>query len=186
MSFSKRFSSQKVLVDAAVRYAEQKQVLIVHAAGNDGNDLDTADYYPVPVDEIGNPFSNFITVGWSRPLFTERLAHPYSNYGHRVDLFAPGSDILSTTPGNSYGYKSGSSMSTPVVTGVAALLLSYFPKLSVQAVKTILLQSVYKPDILVNRPGSTVKVPFSSLSASGGIVNARRAVEMAIRLSDQL
>ncbi|MGN6639487.1 MAG: S8 family serine peptidase [Mucilaginibacter sp.] len=126
--------------------------------------------------------TNVITVGWNRPLFNERLAHPYSNYGRIVDLFAPGSDILSTVPGNSYDYKSGSSMSAPVVTGVAALLLSYFPDLTTQEVKTILLRSVYKPDILVNRPESKIKVPFSSLSASGGIVNAYNAIVMAMHL----
>jgi subtilisin family serine protease len=179
MSFSKRFSSDKQLVDEAFRYAEQNQVLIIHAAGNDGNDLDTATYYPIPYDQNGRRFSNLITVGWSRPLFNERLAHPNSNYGQDVDLFAPGSDILSTVPGNSYDYKSGSSMSTPVVTGVAALLWSYFPKLTMLQLKTILLRSTYKPRIMVNRPGSKTLVPFSSLSATGGILNARNAVEMA-------
>jgi cell wall-associated protease len=185
LNFSKRFSPDKKLVDDAVRYAEQKHVLVIHAAGNEGNNLDTANYYPTPYDENGTKFSNFITVGWSRPLFNERLAHPNSNYGRNVDLFAPGSDILSAVPGNSYDYKSGSSMSTPVVSGVAALLLSYFPKLTTEELKSILLRSSYKPDILVNRPGSKIKVPFSSLSATGGIVNAYNAVIMAIELSEK-
>lgn len=181
MSFSKRFSSDKELVDKAVQYAEQKHVLIIHAAGNDGNDDDVTNYYPIATYENGKKASNFITVGWSRPLMNYRLAHPYSGYGkNSVDLFAPGSDIFSTIPGNSYDYKSGSSMSAPCVSGVAALLLSYFPSLSADEVKSIILRSVYKPDMMVNRPGSKVMVPFSSLSASGGIVNACNAVKMAI------
>ncbi len=181
MSFSKRFSPDKELVDKAVQYAEQKHVLIIHAAGNDGNNDDVTNYYPIPTYENGKKASNFITVGWSRPLFNYRLAHPYSGYGkNSVDLFAPGSDIFSTIPGDSYDYKSGSSMSTPCVSGVAALLLSYFPSLSTEQVKDIILRSVYKPNIMVNRPGSKIMVPFSSLSASGGILNAYNAVKMAL------
>lgn len=185
MSFSKRYSPYKKLVDSAVQYAEQKQVLIIHASGNEGNNNDTANYYPIAYYENGHKAANFITVGWSRPLFNYRLAHPYSGYGkNNVDLFAPGSDIFSTVPGDSYDYKSGSSMSTPCVTGVAALLLSYFPSLTAEQVKDILLRSSFKPNILVNRPGgSKTQVPFSSLSVSGGIVNAYNAVQMAIELS---
>ncbi|MDO3624592.1 S8 family serine peptidase [Mucilaginibacter sp. BT774] len=185
MSFSKRYSPYKKLVDSAVQYAELKHVLIIHAAGNDGNNNDTANYYPIAYYQNGHKASNFITVGWSRPLFNYRLAHPYSGYGkNNVDLFAPGSDIFSTVPGDLYDYKSGSSMSTPCVTGVAALLLSYFPDLTAEQVKDILLLSSFKPNIMVNRPGgSKIQVPFSSLSVSGGIVNAHKAVQMAIELS---
>jgi cell wall-associated protease len=185
MSFSKRFSPGKDLVDKAVWYAQQKNVLIVHAAGNDGNNDDTVNYYPIAQYNNGKKASNFITVGWSRPSLNYRLAHPNSGYGkNTVDLFAPGSDIFSTVPSDSYDYKSGSSMSAPCVTGVAALLLSYFPSLTTQQLKYILLKSVYKPDIMVNRPGSKVMVPFASLSVSGGILNAYNAVRMAIELTN--
>jgi len=181
MSFSKRYSTDKQLVDAAIRYAEKNHVLIIHAAGNEGNNIDTANYYPITYYYDGTKVSNIITVGWSRPLFNYRLAHPYSNYGkNNVDLFAPGSDIFSTVPGNGYDYKSGSSMSTPVVSGLAALLMSYFPSLTLGQLKNILLKSVYKPNVIVNRPDSKVQVPFSSLSVSGGILNAENAVKMAI------
>jgi cell wall-associated protease len=186
MSFSKPFSAYKTVVDDAIRYAEGKNVLIVHSAGNDGDDNDTANHYPIAMYENGQKASNFISVGWSRPLFNYRLAHPNSNYGKKnVDLFAPGSDIFSTIPGNGYDFKSGSSMSAPVVSGIAALLFSYFPTLSAAQVKDILLQSSFKPDIMVNRPGSTVKVPFSSLSVSGAIVNAYNAVAMAIKTTEK-
>jgi cell wall-associated protease len=186
MSFSKLYSADKKMVDEAIRYAAEKDVLIVHAAGNDGADIDSPSnyHYPIPIYENGNRADNFITVGWSRPLFDYRLAHPYSDYGKiNVDLFAPGSDIYSTVPNNGYDYKSGSSMSAPVVSGVAALLFSYFPSLSARQVKKILLKSVFKPNQMVNRPQTKIQVPFNSLSVSGGIVNAYNAVEMAIDLT---
>jgi subtilisin family serine protease len=100
-----------------------------------------------------------------------------------VDLFAPGSDIYSTVPGDGYEAKSGSSMSAPVVSGVAALLMSYFPELSAKEVKEILVKSVYKPGQLVNRPQTKISVPFDTLSVSGGIVNAFNAVKMAIAMT---
>ncbi|HET6252944.1 MAG TPA: S8 family peptidase [Puia sp.] len=183
MSFSKRFSSAKSIVDKAIMYAAEKNVLIVHAAGNDGAniDSDTNYHYPIAIYENGDRANNFITVGWSRPLFDYRLAHPYSDYGKlNVDLFAPGSDIYSTVPNNGYDYKSGSSMSAPVVSGVAALLMSYFPSLTARQVKEILLKSVYKPNQLVNMPQTKIQVPFDGLSNSGGIVNAYNAVKLAI------
>ncbi len=186
MSFSKMYSSDKLKVDSAIQYAEKNNVLIIHAAGNDGMNIDSAAnyHYPIVIYSNGTRATNFITVGWSRPLFDYRLAHPYSDFGHlNVDLFAPGSDIYSTTPYNTYDEKSGSSMSAPVVTGVAALLLSYFPSLSMEQVKAILLNSVFVPDQMVNKPQTKIAVPFKSLSASGGIVNAYNAVKMAIRLT---
>jgi subtilisin family serine protease len=188
MSFSKLYSSDKKQMDSAIRYAEKNNVLIVHAAGNDGMNIDSAAnyHYPIVIYEDGKRATNFITVGWNRPLFDYRLAHPYSDYGHvNVDLFAPGSDIYSTVPGNMYDEKSGSSMSAPVVTGVAALLLSYFPSLSAQQIRNILLQSVYIPDQMVNIPKTKTSVPFKTLSVSGGIVNAGEAVKIAIALTDR-
>jgi subtilisin family serine protease len=186
MSFSKLFSSDKRFVDDAIKYAERKNVLIIHAAGNDGVDIDSVKnyHYPIAVYEDGTKADNFITVGWSRGLFDYRLAHPYSNYGKdNVDIFAPGSDIYSTVPDNEYDFKSGSSMSTPVVAGVAALLMSYFPSLSAKQVKVILLESSYKPNQIVNKPQTNTQVPFNSLSVTGGIINACNAVKMAIRMA---
>ena len=186
MSFSKLYSSEKKMVDEAIKYAERKNVLLVHAAGNDGVDIDSSKNYhfPIAIYDDGSKAGNFITVGWNRPLFDYRLAHPYSDYGKlNVDLFAPGSDIFSTVPNNAYDYKSGSSMSTPVVSGVAALLFSYFPSLSVSQVKEILLKSTFKPNQMVNKPQTKTPVRFDSLSVSGGIVNAYNAIKMAIELT---
>ena len=181
LSFSKSLSLYKSVVDDAVRYAEKKDVLIVHAAGNDGEDNDSWPHYPAADYEGGGRARNFITVGWSRPKFDERLAHPYSDYGARsVDVFAPGSDIFSAVPGDKYEYKSGSSMSAPMVTGVAALLRSYFPRLTAIQVKDIIMRSSFKPTITVNKPGTQQKVTFRSLSISGGIVNAYNAVLAAL------
>jgi cell wall-associated protease len=188
MSFSKIFSSGKNLVDEAIRYAEKKNVLIIHCAGNDGVNIDsfTNYHYPIPIYNNGGKASNFITVGWNRPLFDYRLAHPYSNYGKmNVDLFAPGSDIFSTVLDNTYDFKSGSSMSAPVVAGVAALLISYFPSLTASQVKEILISTVFRPNQMVNQPQTKTPVPFNSLSAGGGIVNAYNAVRLAIRLTEK-
>lgn len=181
MSFGKRFSPGKRVVDDAVRYAERRNVLIVHSAGNEGEDYESYPEYPSGSYARGGKAKNFITVGWSRWKLDARLAHPYSDYGKRgVDIFAPGSDIYSTLPHNQYGNQSGSSMSTPFVSGVAAVLMSYFPRLSAVQVKDIILRSAFKPDISVNRPGTAEKVPFRSLSVSGGILNAYNAVSMAL------
>jgi subtilisin family serine protease len=100
-------------------------------------------------------------------------------------VFAPGSDIFSTVPGDKYEYKSASSMSAAVVTGVAALLLSYFPQLSAVQVKSIIMSSSFKPTTVVNKPGTKQKVSFRSLSVSGGIVNAHNAVSVALRRGDR-
>ena len=189
ISFSKTFSPNKKIVDEAVRYAARKNVLIVHCAGNDGVNIDNANNYhfPVAVYENGAKAANFITVGWSRSLFNYRLAHPNSGYGKKnVDVFAPGSDIFSTVPGDGYDFKSGSSMSAPCVSGVAALLLSYFPKLSTAQVKDVILRSSFKPDVVVNMPGTQTKVPFNTLSATGGIVSAFSAVKMVISMTKKL
>lgn len=184
LSFSKIFSPDKNIVDDAVKYAERKRVLIVHAAGNDGMNIDSAKnyHYPIAIYQNGKRAKNFITVGWNRPLFDYRLAHPYSDYGKaNVDLFAPGSDIYSTVPNDGYDFKSGSSMSAPVVSGVAALLLSYFPSLSATQVKEILMKSVFRPEQMVNKPKTKIQVSFNSLSASGGIVNAYNAVKLVLK-----
>jgi cell wall-associated protease len=184
MSFSKMFSPGKDRIDNAIKYAKAKDVLIVHAAGNDGMNIDSAEnyHYPIAIFQNGKRASNFITVGWNRPLFGYRLAHPYSDYGKmNVDWFAPGSDIYSTIPDNRYNFKSGSSMSAPVISGIAALLLSYFPSLSAEQVKKILLKTIFKPNQMVNKPKTKIPIPFDSLSVSGGIVNAYNAVNFLIK-----
>jgi cell wall-associated protease len=181
MSFGKSFSPEKEIVDRAVRYAEQKGVLLIHAAGNDGDDIDVEKNFPTKKYLNGKEAKNWIEVGASAWGSNENFVGSFSNYGKKsVSLFAPGVQIYSTTPGNTYKNEDGTSMASPSTAGVAALLMSYFPDLSVLQVKDILLRSTRKFDNLkVQKPGSKSMVPFSDLSSSGGLVNAYEAVKMA-------
>ncbi|MCY7358497.1 MAG: S8 family serine peptidase [Rudanella sp.] len=182
MSFGKRFSPYKPQVDAAIRYAEERDVLIVHASGNNAENYDSIPAYPRPEYEDGSTARNFMTVGNSTARLNENLPAASSNYGVRtVDLFAPGTDIESTIPRNNYAAFTGTSMAAPCVAGVAALLRSYFPSLTAVQVKDILMKSAYKPELTVIRPASKQRVPFNTLSVSGGIVNAAAAVKMALK-----
>lgn len=181
MSFGKRFSPFKPQVDAAIRYAEEHDVLLVHASGNNAENYDSIPAYPRPEFEDGGTARNFMTIGNSTAYLNEKLPAGSSNYGSRtVDLFAPGTDIESTIPRDGYAAFTGTSMAAPCVAGVAALLRSYFPNLTAIQVKEILMKSVYKPELTVIRPGSKQRVLFSSLSISGGIVNAAQAVKLAM------
>lgn len=180
MSFGKSFSPQKEAVDKAVRYAEQKGVLLVHAAGNDAEDIDVNKNYPSKFYLDGKEAKNWIEVGASSAGSDEEFVGSFSNYGKKmVSLFAPGVDIYSTVPGNSYKSLDGTSMASPSAAGVAALLMSYFPELTAVQVKDILMKSSRKFDNLKVQKPSGGNVEFSQLSASGGLVNAYEAVKMA-------
>lgn len=184
MSFGKSWSPQKAAVDSAMRYAADKGVLLVHAAGNDAENNDVSPSFPTGVEIAGSRIPTWIEVGASSWKGRNKLAAGFSNYGKsRVDLFAPGEDILSTVPGGDVKRESGTSMAAPVVSGVAALLMAHFPSLTALQVKEILLQSVRTfPGQLVDKPGGDgQRVPFSELSASGGIVDAYAAVKLALQ-----
>ncbi len=185
MSFGKRLSPFKEQVDAAIRFAEEHDVLIVHAAGNNGENYDSLPAYPSARYENGKTAQNVLVVGNSTWRLNEGLASRSSNYGiETVDLFAPGTDILSTIPNGQYASFSGTSMAAPMTAGVAALLRSYFPSLTAVQVKDILMKSSYKPDVMVRKPGrSNQKVSFSGLSRSKGLLDAYEAVRMAIRMN---
>jgi subtilisin family serine protease len=183
MSFGKGFSPRKSLVDDAVRYADERGVLMVHAAGNDGEDLETEASFPTAEYDDGGRAENWIEVGaanWD----VESLAAPFSNFGRtRVDVFAPGVAILSSVPGDEFEREDGTSMAAPVVTGVAALLLAYFPNLTAADVRSILLESATPHgDRTVPQPGSGAPVPFGTLSVTGGVVNAYQAVLRALEM----
>ncbi|MGI8545797.1 MAG: S8 family serine peptidase, partial [Gemmatimonadaceae bacterium] len=181
MSFGKAYSPFKPTVDAAVRYADAHGVLMVHAAGNDGADLAQHPNFPNRTYASGGTAANWIEVGASSWRGGDTLAVSFSNYSQQqVDLFAPGEDIYSTVPGG-YQRLSGTSMASPVVAGVAALIMAYYPELTAVDVKRIILASVtsYK-DRTVLLPGSAGgTVPFGTLSVTGGIVNAYNAIRMA-------
>ncbi len=190
MSFGKNLSPEKTWVDSAVKYAESKGVLLIHAAGNDAADVDTADNFPNPNFRHSTyTAANWITVGASsdplaEPGFSSYTAS-FSNYGKKeVDVFAPGTRIYSTVPGNKYENLQGTSMACPVVTGVAALLLEFYPNLTPQQVKYCLVKSAVPPPAKVKTPGSEDHiVSLSDLSVSGGIVNAYEAMKIASTLN---
>ncbi len=183
MSFGKAWSPDKAAVDAAMAYADSRGVLLVHAAGNDGENLAVSPSYPTAVPTSGNRVGSWIEVGASSWKGADSLAAPFSNYGRvQVDVFAPGVDILSTVPGGGTQRQSGTSMAAPVVSGLAALIMSYYPELSAADVKRVILESSTKlPGRTTLLPGSesAEKVPFETLSATGGIVNAFNALRMA-------
>jgi subtilisin family serine protease len=183
MSFGKGYSPDKRAVDEAVKYADARGVLLVHAAGNDGKDLAVEKNFPNATYLDGGRAVNWIEVGASSWRGGDQLAADFSNYGKaEVDLFAPGVDILSTVPGGGWERNSGTSMAAPVVSGVAALLMSYFPKLTAADVKRLLLETATRyPDAMVARPGEKEEmVRFGDLSATGGVVNAYAAVRAAL------
>jgi cell wall-associated protease len=187
MSFGKYLSPGKKWVDDAVKYAEIHDVLIVSAAGNEFQNLDSVAHYPNPVYESSLEKSCcWITVGASTSGPDSLVMARFSNYGKNdVDLFAPGVRVYSTLPGNQYAAYSGTSMASPVVAGIAALILEYYPNLSARQVKYILLKSVMKlPDNQVKWPGGGT-VDFSQLSASGGIVNAYNALKLAATMKGE-
>ncbi len=184
MSFGKSFSPQKKWVDAAVRYAESKDVLLVHAAGNDAKNLDTTYNYPSPLLLDGARPKNWITVGASGDPKIGGLTANFSNYGkNEVDVFAPGVKIWSTVPGtNTYQFLQGTSMASPVVAGLAALIMEYFPTLSAAQVKEVIEKSAQQPSGKVRNPGSGEEVPLAELSRTGGIINAYEAIQLAATL----
>ena len=182
MSFGKDFSPQKQWVDDAFRYAESKNVLLVHAAGNDAKNIDTADNFPNPVFVNGRGrASNVITVGASGDPTNGGVTASFSNYGKKeVDVFAPGVKIYSTIPGgNTYGNASGTSMACPVTAGIAALILEYYPTLSAKQLKYVIEKSAGQPDVKVKLPGSDEMVNLSEISKTGGLVNAYEAIKLA-------
>lgn len=181
MSFGKAFSPGKAAVDKAVKYAESKGVLLIHAAGNDGDDLDKESNYPNKNFAGGAQAKTWLEIGASSWGADENFVGSFSNYGKKaVDLFAPGVKIYSTTPDNTYEDLQGTSMACPATSGVAAILFSYFPDLSAAQVKDILRQSTRKFDGLkVTKPGTKEEVAFAELSSTGGMVNAQEAVKLA-------
>ena len=182
MSFGKKFSPQKEAVDKAVKYAESKGVLLMHAAGNDGDNIDLDPNFPNRSFSNGGQSKNWMEIGATAYGTDEDFVASFSNYGKKsVDLFAPGVQIYSTTPESTYENLQGTSMACPAASGVAAILMSYFPDLSARDVKEILSLSTRRFDNLkVVKPGTKDEVEFSQLSATGGIVNAYEAVRLAM------
>lgn len=193
-SFGKAYSPYQEEVIKAIRYAESKGVLICHAAGNSSKDIGIESNFPSPkYPSMTAEFTNWIEVGASTRykkakldkknggLKRQGLAATFSNYNKdMVDVFAPGLEIYATIPDNKYAAIQGTSMASPMVAGVAALLKSYFPKLTMFEIRDIIFASVQEIDRTTPLPGETTEVPFETLSSTGGIVNVYNAVEMAM------
>jgi subtilisin family serine protease len=185
-SFGKSFSPHKQWVYDAIKYAEKKDVLIVFAAGNDAKDIDVNNSFPSDSEDKKTEFAdNVITIGALNLEYGNKVVARFSNYGKiNVDVFAPGVKIYATTPNNKYQLLQGTSMASPNVAGVAALIRSYYPKLSAKQVKHILMDSgvAITADVIVGGKATDVR-SFSTLSKSGKIVNAYNALLMAEKMS---
>lgn len=182
MSFGKAHSWDKAVVDDAIKHAIEKDVLMVHAAGNDGANIDYTDNFPNrEIIAQANLHDAWIEVGASTYYDDERLPARFSNYGkENVDLFAPGYAIYSTVPFSDYEESQGTSMAAPVVAGIAAMIRSYYPLYSAADVKDIIMRSAVKMEIEVIQPGTEdQKINFSELSRSGAIANLHNALELA-------
>ncbi|HKX12259.1 MAG TPA: S8 family serine peptidase [bacterium] len=151
----------------AILEADSQGVLFFAAAGNQGRDIDASPFYPASYD-----LPNIVSVA---SIDDGDELSSFSNFGALdVDLGAPGGEIFSTKPGNTYGYISGTSMATPYVAGVAALLWSEFPGLSHRQIRNLILQGVEPKAYLA---GQTVM---------GGLLNADNSLAFALDPSNQV
>ncbi len=188
-SFGKEFSPQKEWVFDAIKYAASKDVLIVNAAGNDAYNIDKIAVYPNDADaDFKEIADNFLTVGALNFEYGKNLLANFSNYGkENVDVFAPGVKIYATTPNNEYEFLSGTSMAAPSVSGVAALIRSYYPSLSASEVKHILMDSgITVPiNVTIGEEDMELEKPFSETCKSGKMVNAYNALLMAKKIASK-
>lgn len=171
MSFGKSYSPHQEEVFQAFEYADSKGVLLVHAAGNDAKDVDYEPNFPTSFYSFqAEPLEHFITIGASTKDKNELVAS-FSNFGQeRVDIFAPGFEIYNTVPQSEYKNLQGTSMAAPMVSGVAALLKSYFPSLSMAQIKEVMFATAVKYEDL------------NPLCTTGGVVNVYNAVKACMAL----
>ncbi len=184
-SFGKKLSPNASWVQEALQYAAAKDVLFVHAAGNDGVDLDDPENSNYPNDQYSqmpSPMNdNYLTVGALSPNYGPDMVATFSNYGKRsVDIFAPGDEIYSTLPFDSYGFEGGTSMAAPAVAGMAAVIRSLYPQLSAVQVKRVILDSGLSIPLQV-RVGDQ-ELTLEDICTSGKIAN----LYTALLLADQL
>ncbi len=187
MSFGKKLSPHKNWVDSAVRYAAAHDVLLIHASGNDNENTDSVTEFPNARYLDGTTADNFLEVSASAWKKDTTLAAYFSNYGQKnIDVFAPGLHVTSIDLNAEFNTADGTSFSAPIVTGIAALILEYYPKLSAVQVKDAIMQSVTPlKGLMVYKPGTRELVDFTTLSKTGGIVNAYRALEIASKMKGE-
>lgn len=184
-SFGKYYSPNKEWVIDALKYAASKDVLVIFAAGNDSKDLDVENKYPSDsYDGAPEVSNNVLIIGALAPEYGSKMAAGFSNYGKKnVDIYAPGVQIYATTPNQSYRYLQGTSMASPNVAGVAAMIRSYYPKLSASQVKQIIMESGTPLKNTVSVGEDKHKVNFADASKTGKIVNVYNALIMAEKMS---
>ena len=185
-SFGKYYSTHPDWVRDAIKYAASKDVLIVNAAGNEGLNLDESEVYPNDQTKTGAEYANnVLTVGALNYKYGGELVANFSNYGKsNVDVFAPGVKIWSTTPLNTYEFLQGTSMASPEVAGVAATIRSYYPNLSANEVKQIIMDSGLSSKTMVMLGGEESNTDnFNNISTSGKMVNMYNAMIMADKRS---
>ncbi|WP_396152131.1 S8 family peptidase [Flavobacterium sp.] len=185
-SFGKYFSQNKEWVMSAMKYAASKDVIIVIAAGNESYDLDVTNKYPNDTYDGSPEFANnVLIVGALSPDYGSKMVASFSNYGkNNVDIFAPGEKIYATTPLNTYEYLQGTSMASPNVAGVAALIRSSIPRLSAIQVKQIIMESGTSLNNMISVGEDKHKANFSEISKTGKIVNAYNALLLAEKVLD--
>jgi len=189
MSFGKKLSPHKNWVDEAFKYAAAKDVLLVQASGNDNQDVDAKPQFPNDTFEDGTvtDMANVICVGASGAKKDETLAATFSNYGKKnVDVFAPGAQVTSVDTDAEFNTADGTSFASPIVAGIAGLILEYYPTLSAKQLKQAILQSATPlTGVIVLKPGTQDKVDFTTLSKTGGIANAYRALQIAATMKGE-
>lgn len=188
MSFGKAYSPHAQEVFEAFKYADEHGVLCIHAAGNDNKDIDIEPNFPTSKYSFQlKKLDHFMTIGSSTRFKKDKLASSFSNYGDEgVDVFAPGSEIYNSVPQSEYQELQGTSMACPMVSGVAAMLKSYFPELTMKEIKDIILSTATDYNGTMEfKPGTKEPVDFGTLSVTGGVVNVKNAVKACIKLEKE-
>ncbi len=176
MSFGKAYSPHQKEVYEAFKYADSKGVLLIHAAGNDAKDIDVEPNYPTSMYSFQTEqLDHFVTIGASTKYKGSELVASFSNYGAKgVDVFAPGFEIFNAVPQSEYMNLQGTSMAAPMVAGAAAMLKSYFPKLTMKEIKEIMYETSTKYPKVEG---------FAEKSVTGGVINIYKAAKVCKKRS---
>ena len=185
---NKSLTSNKKWLEDAVAYASLNNVLVVCSSGDGFDNINSKESYPEKKYVGGIDVTSIIRVG-----ATDKNSLPtsFTNFGDKsVDLFAPGKDIYSCDINDNYSNFSSSVISSSMVTGVAALIKAFYPKIKPSQIKEILIKSVdSKNGIQVVTPHSTKTLgssndilDFGKMSVSSGIINVSKAIDMAEKI----